>query len=88
MAPGCMLARAPCSSTTDAKAWYARVRHEGFYERLADDSIVRAVDDNKEPTAKPVLLDADGVRVTEPANTVWLEFPRFNPLPYSGLGLL
>lgn len=74
-------------NTTSEKAWYARVRHEGFYEKVST-RIIRAVDDNGEPTTKPVLLDADGARVTDPANATWKEFKRYQPLPYNSLGLL
>ena len=74
-------------NTTPERAWYARVRHEGYYERVSGD-IVRAVDDNKEPTTKPVLLKTDGTRETNSENAHWLEFKRYQPLPYNSLGLL
>jgi hypothetical protein len=73
--------------TTDAKAWYKRVRHEGFYEKVGS-TIVRAVDDNKEPVTRPVLLKSDGTRETNPANAHWLEFKVYNELPYQALGLI
>ena len=75
-------------NTTPEKAWYARVRHEGFYEKLSDGRIVRAIDDNGEPTTKPVLLKEDGTRETVSENAYWLEFKRYQPLPYNVLGLL
>lgn len=74
--------------TTDAKAWYARVRHEGFYEKLADGSIVRAVDANKEPVSKPVMLKSDGTRETDAEKAHWLEFKKYGSLPYRTLGLI
>jgi len=74
-------------NTTPAKAWYARTRHEGYYVKVGN-RIVRATDDNKEPTTKPVLLKADGTRELNPANAIWLEWKRYNSLPYSALGLL
>jgi hypothetical protein len=74
-------------NTTAEKAWYARVLHEGYYEKIGSE-LVRAVDDNKEPVAKPVLLKADGTRETDPNNAHWLEFKRYEPLPYSALGLV
>ena len=74
-------------NTTPQKAWYARTRHEGYYVRVGN-KVVRATDDNKEPTTKPVLLKADGTRETNPANAIWLEWKRYNSLPYAALGLL
>lgn len=88
--------------TTPDKAWYKRVRHEGFYKRVdlagpaapgqLDYQIIRAMR-NGEPTTRPVLLDAEGYQIpdVEPPNTVqahWLEFKLYNPLPYGALGLL
>lgn len=85
--------------TTPEKAWYSRVRHEGYYERVelsgpgAGTKVVRAVDANKEPVTKPVLLDASGFRIpgVEPGEVQtahWLEFKLYDSLPYSALGLL
>lgn len=85
--------------TVPERAWYARARHEGYYERIdltgpgLGSRIVRAVDGNKEPVTKPVLLDANGYRIpaSEPGQAVtayWLEFKRFDSLPFNALGLL
>lgn len=85
--------------TTPEKAWYSRVRHEGYYERVelsgpgAGTKVVRAVDANKEPVTKPVLLDESGFRIpgVEPGEVQtahWLEFKLYDSLPYSALGLL
>jgi hypothetical protein len=82
-------------NTTSEKAWYARVRHEGYYVRDATTNKVgRAVDPrNKEPTTRPVLLNEDGTALdlpeppTEP-EAKWLEFQRYDTLPYNSLGLL
>mgnify|MGYP000899865688 CR=1 FL=1 len=74
--------------TTDDKAWYKRVRHEGFYVKNGDGQIVRAVDANKQPTQRPVLLKSDGTQETVAANAVWLEFPVYTELPYNTLGLV
>jgi hypothetical protein len=82
--------RFPYRTTAD-KAWYSRVRHEGFYEKVTVGSgtaIVRAADERGEPVTKPVLLDEDGYRVTDPANTYWLEFKKYDSLPFNALGLL
>ncbi len=77
--------------TTPDKAWYKRVRHEGFYERYGsapNDRIVRAVDGDKQPVTKPVLLDANGYRIPDGDPPVWLEFKIFDSLPFNALGLL
>lgn len=85
--------------TTPEKAWYGRIRHEGYYERVelsgpgAGTKVVRAVDSNKEPVTKPVLLDGSGFRIpgVEPGEIQtahWLEFKLYDSLPYSALGLL
>jgi hypothetical protein len=85
--------------TTAEKAWYARVRHEGFYEKIdlsgpgAGTRIVRAVDGNKEPMTRKVLLASDGYRLPVPAEgeeqiANWLEFKLYDSLPFNALGLL
>lgn len=83
--------------TTPEKAWYKRVRHEGYYERVTvsggETKIVRAVDDNKEPMTRKVLLDAQGFRLAEAAEgeeqiAHWLEFKLYDSLPYNALGLI
>ena len=75
--------------TTAEKAWYARVLHQGYLVKDSTTGDIRhAVDDNEQPVTKPVLLKADGTRETDPANAHWLEFQRFNTLPFSSLGLL
>jgi len=72
--------------TTPAKAWYKRVRHEGFYVKYGS-KILRAVDDANQPASKPVLLADDGTRLPNGADPVWLEFKIFNSLPFNALGL-
>ena len=75
--------------TTAAKAWYSRIRHEGFYERLtAGGAIVRACDGYKRPVQKKILLKENGTRETDPNNTFWLEIQKYDSLPFSALGLL
>lgn len=79
--------------TTDAKAWYKRVRNEGYYEKVTDaftsqPILVQATDDNGKPMTRPVLLKSDGTRETDPANAHWLEFQVYDSLPYNALGLL
>lgn len=85
--------------TTPDKAWYARVRHEGFYERVQAEGppdpngnyphvIMRMVDQNKQPISRPFGLDQTGKKVTNVNNTYWREFKLYNPLPYNFLGFL
>jgi hypothetical protein len=51
--------------------------------------LVRAVDENKEPVTKPVLLKANGTREYNALSAVWIERPaKTYSLPYSALGLL
>jgi hypothetical protein len=73
--------------TTNDKAWYARVLHQGFYIKSGS-NVIRATDSNGEPVVKQVLLKADGTRETNPANATFREFKRYGALPYNALGLL
>ncbi len=86
--------------TTPEKAWYARVRHEGYYKWYIIDpqqpelgnKVTRAMR-NGEPVTRPVLLDQNGFQIPEvepptPVQAHWLEFKLYNPLPYGALGLL
>jgi hypothetical protein len=55
--------------------------------------IVRAVDGNKEPMTRKVLLASDGYRLPVPAEgeeqiANWLEFKLYDSLPFNALGLL
>lgn len=75
--------------TTAAKAWYSRVRHEGFYVRpSAGGVIVRACDGYQRPVNKKILLKQDGTRETNPSNAYWLEIKKYGSLPFNALGLL
>lgn len=79
--------------TTNAKAWYKRVRNEGYYERVVDPFtgslvLVQATDDNGKPRTRPVSLKANGTRETDYLQSHWLEFQVYNSLPYNQLGLL
>jgi hypothetical protein len=77
--------------TTAAKAWYSRVRHEGYYKRdpaNPNGRPIRAFDGNKSPVSRPVLLDANGYEITNINNTLWREFQLYGSLPYNALGLL
>lgn len=79
--------------TTDARAWWKRVRNEGYYEKVTDaftsqPILVQATDDNGKPMTRPVLLKSDGTRETDPTQAYWLEFQVYDSLPYNSLGLL
>lgn len=51
--------------------------------------VVRAVDDNKEPMTKPVLLKANGTREPNAGSAFFIERPKKSYLlPYSALGFL
>ena len=73
--------------TTPAKAWFARIRHEGHYVRESN-RIWRALDERGEPMTRKVLLKQDGTRELNPDNAYWLEIKRFDSLPFMALGLL
>lgn len=76
--------------TTPDKAWYKRVRHEGFLVRdTAGDEPHIAWDlKTKSPVTKPILLKEDGTREDNPDNAHWLEFRTLNSLPFNTLGLV
>jgi len=85
--------------TTPERAWYARVRHEGFYARVDAEGppdangnypqvISRIVDTNKQPVTRPFCLDATGKKITDVNSTFWREFKLYQPLPYNLLGFL
>lgn len=75
-------------NTTSEKAWYARVRHEGFLVRnsvlLTDTSHALDAEGNK--VVKPVLLTEDGYREDDASAAHWLEFKRYDSLPFNALG--
>ncbi len=77
-------------NTTDDKAWYKRVRHEGYLVRDAAGETPHIAWDEKTktPVTKPILLKEDGTRETDPDNAHWLEFQTVDSLPYSALGLV
>jgi hypothetical protein len=81
--------RMPWGQTPSAKAWYARVRHEGYYERdnSSPDGKRRIIIDGEGAT-RPQLLKADGTRESNPYNAYYLYFQRYASLPFSVLGLI
>jgi len=78
--------------TTPAKAWYKRVRHEGYLVRA--DAIGPAAPGlatdlgSKTDATRPILLKLDGTREPDPNNAVWLEFQTLGSLPFNALGLV
>jgi hypothetical protein len=81
--------RAPYRTTYE-RAWWKRVRHEGFLVRdTAGGAIGIAWDErSKAPAAKPILLKEDGTRETDPEEAFWLEFETTHSLSYNALGFL
>lgn len=76
--------------TTPDKAWYKRVRHEGYLVRdtAGDEPHIAWDEKTKTPVTKPILLTEDGTRETDPDNAYWIEFQTLNSLPFSTLGLI
>lgn len=77
--------------TTPDKAWYARWRHEGLYQKAdmyGSTRVVRSRDGLGEDSAKSVLLDANGFRLAPGATPIWKSTKLYQPLPYAALGLL
>ena len=82
--------------TTAEKAWYKRVRHEGYYVRDTAGGPTRIAWDEtgKTPTTKPVLLRANGTQITRQstvlgsADAEWVEFQTLGSLPFNALGLV
>ncbi len=84
--------------SSDLRAWWLRVRHEGFYELVVDIlqnrhkpigySVVRALDDRGEPMAAPVSLNDDGQRETDLSKGHFKEYEIHQSKPYNVLGLL
>ncbi|MEM1224614.1 MAG: hypothetical protein AAGJ40_02895 [Planctomycetota bacterium] len=83
--------------TTPERAWWARVRHEGYYCYSPDTrKKVKCIDKHREEVSRPELLDEDGFQIKDDEENgilardqaIWLEFPLYKPLPYAALGLL
>ena len=86
-------------NTTDRKAWYRRVRAEGFYVAEKVEPFtgplpggrlkVRALDAEDQPVTKPVLHKvADGIEITDPTKAEWYEFRVFQETEFSPLNFL
>lgn len=75
--------------TTAARAWWKRVRHEGFLVRdAAGEPPHIAWDGNKTPVTRKVLLKENGTEETNPDNAYWKEFQTLGSLPFNALGLI
>lgn len=84
-------------NTTNLKAWYKRIRHEGFKiradnPRAGDDGqpdylYLHAPDDSGKPATKPVMLKPDGTRETDPEIGHWLEWPVHKTENLNAMGL-
>lgn len=82
--------RYPYNTTAD-RAWWKRVRHEGFIVReTAGGPTFHGEDDGTPPNliSRPVLLKEDGTVETDPENAHFLEFETIFALPYADLGFI
>lgn len=84
--------RAAAPGSTVAKAWWQRIRHEGYIVRdAAGDARAKwhhAYDgaETKNLVTSPVQLKLDGTQETDPALAHWLEFQTSPSLDYAALG--
>lgn len=81
--------------TTPERAWYKRLRHEGYYclkEVKGALKPVRCLDKAKEPVIRPALLDEAGKQIPFSdeldQQAVWQEFEIYSRLPYRAMGLI
>lgn len=86
-----ILARKPYR-TSNARAWWKRIRHEGFYVKTSQfqDEPERATDGSTppEPVVMPVYLDDNGFRLAANAQPKWLEFQVYESRAFSGMGFV
>lgn len=89
------LARKPYR-TSNARAWWVRVRHEGFYVRKVDpfgnlpDGRERATDDQDppQPVVQPVFLAENGDKLQMGSNPFWKEFQVYESRAFAPMGLV
>lgn len=84
--------RCGAPNTTDAKAWFRRVRAEGFYIKgiaAGPQWKYRATDANGENSVNPVLhAVADGERIDNINDAEWYEFELFESVPFAPLNFI
>lgn len=70
------------------KAWWKRIKHEGFYVRASRTSnrITRATDSAGKPVVTPVPLDDYGVKLAESADPTWRFFQIYDTVSFSSMG--
>lgn len=73
--------------TTDAKAWYKRVKHEGYYVKVGSD-VKRATDSDGNPVVSPVPLKSDGTEETDKSLASFLEFQVYESVDFNAMNLL
>lgn len=85
-------------NTTNSRAWYKRIRHEGFKIKVANPDFVdggsepefdfpTAVDDSGKEVTKPVMLREDGTQETDPEVGHWQEWPVHKTENLNSMGL-
>jgi hypothetical protein len=77
--------------TEPRKAWWKRIKHEGYYEKDDDGKRVRACDGHKEPVVRPIPLDENGKKLEDPTDKsaiVYKDYQIYQELPYNALGLI
>lgn len=69
--------------------WLRRIVNQGFqhYNNVTDKKLVRAVDDNGEPTTEPVLLKADGTKLAAATIGNLLDFETRLVADFNNMGL-
>lgn len=76
-------------NTTDDKAWYKRVLHEGFLvlDTGSTNQVTHAIDPvTKERVTQPVLLDETGQQLPTDGTPHWQEFQIYPTTTYADLG--
>lgn len=81
--------RKPYRTTAD-KAWWKRVKCQGYYyyDAAKDPVYVRCTDGDKGYATTPQLLTATGTVLPEGDDAVWLEFQIFESSNFASMGLL
>lgn len=71
--------------TTPQKAWYKRIRHEGFYIKQFG-KVLRAKDGSGKDMVEPVMLNDDGTKLADQTQAKWLEFQVFETVNFGSMG--